>query len=439
MNGKNRDGIIRCEWDRLNKVVVHKPGFEMFLGLLEPYGSLYERAFSRDGARYEHTHLTRMLEKECHVQVLNLKNEIIKEVQENDLAKRKLIDKTRETIAYSGNKKYIEGAKKEFERNCKYYDALHFLMILLSQPLIQIKKKTGARNIALEIIQRQPLANLYFMRDQQFMTDNGIVLCRMSKPSRSKEVEVTKFLWKDILRLPILHEMQPPAIIEGGEFLPMGDFALVGIGDRTNQEAIDQLLSLPLNYKEIGVVHQPPHPLIPSSKPHPMINMHLDTYFNVAGKDVVVGSQLLLKQAIVDVYHNEGEGVFIREHRRVTLDEYIREKNFNIIYITTIEQMCYATNFLCIQENEILAVDSEPLTRNVLPTLKQAKLKDPEKYSALLEHAEKEYELLNNTGNFFPHKKEVYQHNILIHPLNLTHLTGGYGAAHCMTCALNRG
>ena len=55
------DGIIKSEWDPLRKVVIHRPGIEMFLGLLEPYGSLYERAFSRDGAREEHEFLERVL------------------------------------------------------------------------------------------------------------------------------------------------------------------------------------------------------------------------------------------------------------------------------------------------------------------------------------------------------------------------------------------
>ena len=433
------DGIIKAEWEPLKKIVVHKPGIEMFLGLLEPYGSLYERAFSRDGARYEHDFLTRVLEKEFNIQVLHLKDSIIKGAQDNARVKQKLIDKARETIEYSGDKKYIEGAKKEFEQNCQYYDIMHFFYILLMHPLIQIKKKRGTRNVALDIIQRQPLANLYFMRDQQFVTDKGIVLCRMAKPSRRRETDVTKFLWEEVLGLPILHEMTAPATIEGGEFLPMGDFALIGIGDRTNQSAIDQLLKLPLDYKEIGVVHQPLHPLIPSSKPNPMINMHLDTYFNVAAQDVVVGSELLLKHAKVDIYHNEGGGAFVKDTKKIMLNEYMQEKGFEIINITTLEQMSYASNFLCIKDREILAVDVEPITRNVLTELRRAKQRNPKKYSGLLDQAEKDYKQLSSTGSFFPHKKEIYRHKIQPRPLSLRNLTGGYGAAHCMTCALNRG
>lgn len=433
------DGMIKAEWDPLKKIVVHKPGIEMFLGLLEPYGSLYERAFSRDGARYEHDILVTTLEKEFDIEVLRLKDAIVEGAKKNPRIRQKLIDKARESIEYSGDKNYTEQARKEFELNCKYYDTLHFFYILLTHPLIEVNQSAGSRNISLDIVQRQPLANLYFMRDQQFVTDKGIILSRMAKPSRRRETEVTKFLWEEVLGLPILHEMTDPAIIEGGEFLPMGDFALVGVGDRTNQAAIDQLLKLPLDYKEIGVVHQPLHPLIPSSEPNPMINMHLDTYFNVAASNVAVGSELLLKQAKVDLYHNEGEGIFVKDPQEKTLHEYMLDKGFEIINITTLEQMSYASNFLCIKDREILAVDVEPITSKVLRNLKEAKHKNPTKYSALYEQAERDYNHLIKDGEFFPHKKAMYRSEIKSRPLNLRNLTGGYGAAHCMTCALNRG
>lgn len=37
---------VRAEWDPLRKVAIHRPGIEMFFGLLDPYASLYERTFS---------------------------------------------------------------------------------------------------------------------------------------------------------------------------------------------------------------------------------------------------------------------------------------------------------------------------------------------------------------------------------------------------------
>ena len=64
---------------------------------------------------------------------------------------------------------------------------------------------------------------------------------------------------------------------------------------------------------------------------------------------------------------------------------------------------------------------------------------DSNRYGKLLDQALKDYEFLKNEGQFFPHKKEVYQKGIEAYPVNIPNLTGGYGAAHCMTCALERG
>ena len=55
---------VRAEWERLRAVAVHRPGIEMFFGLLEPYAALYERAFSRYEARREHDALQRTLREE---------------------------------------------------------------------------------------------------------------------------------------------------------------------------------------------------------------------------------------------------------------------------------------------------------------------------------------------------------------------------------------
>ena len=49
------DSTIRAEWHTLQNVIIHRPGIEMFFGLMEPYSFLFERAFSMDEAVYEHT------------------------------------------------------------------------------------------------------------------------------------------------------------------------------------------------------------------------------------------------------------------------------------------------------------------------------------------------------------------------------------------------
>ncbi len=114
-------------------------------------------------------------------------------------------------------------------------------------------------------------------------------------------------------------------------------------------------------------------------------------------------------------------------------------KGFDIIDITTLEQMAYASNFLCIRDGRILAVEVDRTVPDVIAGLKAKAARDPGRYGRLLSQVEKDYRYLKNEGQFFPHKKEIYQHDIDAYPVILENLTGGYGGAHCMTCALKRG
>jgi len=68
---------VRAEWDQLRKVVIHRPGIEMFFWLLDPYASLYERGFSRYEARREHERLEYTLKHEFKLNVLRLKESIL--------------------------------------------------------------------------------------------------------------------------------------------------------------------------------------------------------------------------------------------------------------------------------------------------------------------------------------------------------------------------
>ncbi|MEI6243195.1 MAG: arginine deiminase family protein [Chlamydiota bacterium] len=118
--------------------------------------------------------------------------------------------------------------------------------------------------------------------------------------------------------------------------------------------------------------------------------------------------------------------------------DYIRSKGFDVINITSLEQLSYASNFLCIQDGKILAIEVERGVRDVLANLEGKARAEPARFGKLYEQAKKDYDNLRMDGQFFPHKKEMYQHDLEFYPLTLKNLTGGYGGAHCMTCALTR-
>jgi arginine deiminase len=411
----------------------------MWFGLLAPYASLYERAFNRYEARSEHEHLEYTLKHEFKIEVIRLKEKILELADHRPEIRAKLVKAALGEMEFVGNEAEVAKAQKELVDNTDVFDAGHFFNILLLQPKLDLEEGIGARAVHVNVTERTPLANLYFMRDQQVVTDRGIFVSRMSKPQRRNETTLTRFLW-DSLGEKVVHEVEAPGTFEGGDFIPMKEFALVGTGDRSNADGVNQMLEHGLDFDEVGVVHQPNHPLIPGSERDPMVDMHLDTYFNVAGSGVVVGSELLLKRAQVDVYHRAGRGGYIQDKKAgATLHDYVRRKGFDIVYLTTLEQLSYASNFLCVKDGTILAIEVDRIVKKVLAGLENEAKQNPKRYGRLFEQAKKDYQDLKDSAQFFPNKKELYQFGVDAYPIALTNLTGGYGGGHCMTAALERG
>ena len=427
---------IKAEWDRLRKVVVHTPGMEMFFGLLDPFASLYEGSFSQSDALREHELMRYTLKHDFKVDVLPLKDTIVDISDRRPKFKTKLIELAEESISFKGNEHEVKLACQEMESNRNKLDCEHYFNTILLNPSIELEPRMTTRMINFHITQREPLSNIYFMRDQQIVTDKGMVLSRMSKPQRRREPLLTGLLW-EMLNEPLIYRIQGPGTFEGGDYMPLGEFALIGMGDRTNKQGIEQMLNYGLGFDEVGVVHQPRNPLISPEKNDPMLNMHLDNYFNVVADGVVVASETLLEATEVDIYQHSSDG-YEKTPEKLNLREYMLSKDFNIINITTLEQMAYAANLLCIKDGTILAVEVERIVKDVIEKMKFKAKKDPEGYKKLLARVRKDYRELRHEGQFFPHKKEIYQYDIEAYSLNLANLTMGYGGVHCMTCPLKR-
>ncbi len=428
---------INAEWDKLRTVAVHSPGIEMYFGLLDPFASLYERSFSMDNAIREHELLTHTLKHEFKINLIPLKDTIISAADRSSSRRDALINLAFKKISYTGDINEVKRAIYEAQKNRNVLDAEYYFNTVLLNPQVELESGVGTRMIRLHVTENEPLSNLYFMRDQQAVTDKGIVLSRMQKPQRKREPQLTKLLW-NTLNIPLACEIKEPGTFEGGDFIPMKDFALVGVGERTNMNGVEQMFKDSFGYDEVAIVHKPKNTIIPSEKKDPMINMHLDTYFNVASNGVVVGCEDLLKNADVEIYNRETSGNYIKSDIHNNLKDYILSKGFEIINITTLEYLAYASNFLCIKNGTIVSVEVERVVKDVINNIMEKASLDPGTYGTLLKQIKKDYKHLREDGQFFPHKKEVYLHDIDALTLNLINLTGGYGGAHCMTCALKR-
>lgn len=427
---------MKAEWHTLQDVVIHRPGIEMFFGLIEPFSFLYERAFSMDEAIYEHTELEHALDS-MGARVHRLKRFAIRLSRDNPDVVRRARDYVEQIVRFEGSHRESVRARREFRNNIAELDTETIFNILTLRPSIRLVKKKGVRVIFPHVTLDVPLANLFFMRDQQAVSDLGVIVGRMSKPQRQMEPGLTSAVL-EMGGAKIVHRIKPPGTFEGGDFIPAGDFAMIGIGDRTNRSGVNQILRHGVGFEEVAVVHQPAHPLIPGDDPDPMVNMHLDTYLNIPGNQVAVGCTPLLKKARVEVYHKSAEGQYKKNAEAPSLWDYLTGHGFTIVPITTLEQMCYASNFLCVKDHKILAVETEKVVDKVMANLGDEARANPHRYHALLQEAKKEYAELKDSGQFFPHKKEFNELSVDATSLNLQEITGGYGGAHCMTCVLSR-
>jgi len=165
--------------------------------------------------------------------------------------------------------------------------------------------------------------------------------------------------------------------------------------------------------------------------------MHLDTYLNFPKEGVAVGSPALLQEAKVTVFNRSGEG-YERSGDHGTVPEYLREKGFDLIEITTLEQLCFSSNFLCVRNGSCITPDASALAPVMLRRLSEKAHANPGKYGRLLAQAEHDYQILRTEAEFFPHKKAVYAHGLEMTTVLLNNATGGYGGAHCMTCVIAR-
>jgi len=279
--------VIRAEWEQLKDVVIHRPGVEMFFGVLSPFSFLYEREFSVSKAVKEHAALERTLILNG-AKVRKLKETVVELIRKDS----KLFERIREFAAYivkfRGPKKEIERARKEFRSSLMNFDEETIFNILVLQPSFYLERSRKYRTVVPRVVLEVPLANLFFMRDQQAVTDKGVVVGRLAKPQRRLETIVTGTLF-ELMGVKIAYRVSEPGTFEGGDFIPAMKFALIGVGERTNINGARQVMKEGLEFDEVALVSQPSHPLIPDNMRDPMINMHLDTYFNIASSNVAVG------------------------------------------------------------------------------------------------------------------------------------------------------
>ena len=401
----------RGEWDAPTDVLMHTPGDELFLGVVHPEAALFERAFDIETAAAEHR---------AYIDLLRQRGARVHTVVETLLAGT--VDEAGKALpgaALDELREFARGfitvdasalPKAERAEQNAYLDetlrALHpreLVEIILLRPTVHLRPSLVPNTRYAASYELSPVMNLYFCRDQQITTALGVVMGRMNSEQRAVETDIMRMVLHKLGITPI-YEVTGDGRLEGGDFIPAGDTAFIGQGLRTNAEGVAQLLA----HNAFGV----PRVVVVKDPWKNQDQMHLDTYFNIAGPKlaVLVEDRMDVRDATgrivkparadrrsaIDVYEWTGDRY---ERRRADGDfqEFLeKEMSFTLVPVPNADQLRYGVNFLCVGPMSILGVAGVS-----------------EEYKTSLKGVDAVW-------------------------MDFANLTGGYGAAHCSVQVLHR-
>lgn len=336
------------------------------MGSCHPIGSLYENPLNLSASQAEHANFRKTLKdqgcivytvreilaKDCEVNV-------VARVQLEDFAKKclvyKLVEDENQNIEITENEAYYLSEKYKQEVIEKM-DIDQLVEVILTNPTILLKKSEKDTALIVVSYTYQPLVNLVFCRDQQITTSKGIVMGRLSSPIRQAEVEVMKFCFNK-LNIPIVGNIVSPGTLEGGDFYSAGsDLSMIGIGLRSNMNAVQQLFDQNLfGTKYVAVVKD----FFDQNQQR----MHLDTVFNIISPklclllDIIQGKSSPFRRLVDEYFLDFETGKYKLGRHDVEFCDYLKSKEFNIITMTEEMQERYGCNGLNLGRQIFISVD----------------------------------------------------------------------------------
>lgn len=412
---------IKSEWGRLNRVIMHRPGTEITYAMLAPKPFLFERPFNYSIAKREHENLQTVLEENgVHVDILE--DLIVNEAEKNSSFRRKLEEKILSLVNFYGTSESMENARKDMEKNIGYVDSLSLFQALIMEPSIDLKEYVAGIQYP-RVYSNLPLANLYFMRDQQAVS-SGVLIGNMKMQQRKKETDITSFVFREILDAKI--KRINSGFFEGGDFMPAGDFCLIGTGNRTNEAGAEEAMNSGIfDFDRIVIISNPIYSFMDGHDI--MVNMHLDTYFNIPAAGTVITSVELAKSAQAKVYVRNSGNTYT-EDSKTTLYQFMKDEGYNFIDLGISEQLSYSSNFLTVSDGKIIAIDSSRVIEKLLA--------ENVFNSSTRDRIIKDIQL--RKGKMFPDSREIKESGVDVIKIDLSEITGGYGGAHCMTSTIER-
>lgn len=277
-------------------------------------------------------------------------------------------------------------------------DAESLVDVILMRPTMRIAYNADPVDPTTRFSTRFELTDppsCYYTRDPLITTAKGVVITRLRLSKRKPENDIVEHALKQIGIKPI-YRVQAPGTLEGGDFMPCGDFVLQGQGLLTNAEGVRQCLEHKVyGFVEVGVVRD---------ERNNMDEMHLDTYFAMLDKDLAACCDTRLQgdeEPLVDVYAPVGSrnAFSYQLSRTVKFSAYLKEKGIRVIPFSKREQENFAPNGLLVAPRQFIGV--------------------------------------TRAGKAF--EKRLQKAGAQTQFISFDALTGGYGGPHCSSQVLVRG
>jgi arginine deiminase len=396
-----------AEWYQAKHILMHTPGDELFLGVVHPAAALFERPFALDKAAAEHREYISTLEHRG-VKVTTVVATLLAGTLDehgNPIAGsplRQLRDFAQDFLRFDTTRLNANEQAKQKAYLNEVIETLHpheLVGIILQQPTVHLRK-TAINTGYAATYSVNPAMNLYFSRDQMITTAKGVVISKLNSPQRAIETKIIEFVLHKLGVVPIAR-IEGAGRLEGGDFMPAGDVVFIGQGLRTNAEGIRQLLA--------KNVFDSTRVLVVKDRWLNQTQMHLDTFFNIINPKLAVLVDTRITSGStkpsdamrlrVDVYERQTDGRYQKVLHEVDFQDYVtRNLNMKLIPVPKADQLHYGVNFLTVAADQVVAAEG----------VSQA------------------------------YKDRLREAGVSVTWIDLRNMTGGYGAAHCMTQVLKR-
>lgn len=332
-----------AEWLPARVVLLCEPGLETLFSILQPAAANFLAPFSLAQAQAEHRAYRRALEAQG-VRVIDIREALL-------AAGRASLQRwAGDAITLEADPDLTDDerihAAQQLRDALGALDERSLLDLVLLRPVVRVSRNPDALDATTRFDARFILAppSPYYTRDPLITTRRGVVITRLALAKRRPENDLAAHVL-DALGIEPLHRVQPPGTLEGGDFIPCGDFVLQGQGLLTNEDGVQQCLERRV-YGEVEVA------VVEDRRMH-MDEMHLDTYFGLLDRDLAIcladrlhGADEPMVQVHMPVDDRAGFRYALKRHLRFST--YLQEKGIRVIPFSKDEQANFAANGLLI-------------------------------------------------------------------------------------------